>query len=184
MVLITWKSLLNTNGRGIPGRKEEIMNIGVIFAGGTGQRMNTKTRPKQFLELHGKPILVYTLEEFNNHPLIDGIVLVVLEDWIKYCERLVEKYKLDKVKAVVPGGKTAMESQRNGLQKAKELFGEESIVLIHDGVRPLIDAETIKKNIQSVIDHGTAITVTPEREKEVAFTSTYASGTQVIIVKK
>lgn len=139
-------------------------NIAVIFAGGTGKRMNTRSKPKQFLELHGKPILVYTLEEFQNHPDIDGIILVILEDWIDYCEELVEKFKLNKVKAVIAGGETALESQRNGLEKAAEIFGNEAIVLIHDGVRPLVDEGTITRNIESVKKRGTAITVTPAIE--------------------
>ena len=79
-------------------------NVAIIFAGGTGKRMNTRSKPKQFLELHGKPILVYTLEEFNNHSEIDGIILVIIEDWIEHCKKLVEKYHLNKVKAVVGGG--------------------------------------------------------------------------------
>ena len=64
-------------------------NVAIIFAGGTGKRMNTRSKPKQFLELHGKPILVYTLEEFNNHSEIDGIILVIIEDWIEHCKKLV-----------------------------------------------------------------------------------------------
>ena len=139
-------------------------NLAVIFTGGTGTRMNTKSKPKQFLELHGKPILVYTLEEFNNHPEIDGIILVILESWIPYCEELVERFHLNKVKAVVAGGKSALESQRNGLKSATDFFDKKSIVLIHDGVRPLIDKETISKNIECVKTHGTAITVTPAIE--------------------
>lgn len=140
------------------------MNIAVVFAGGTGQRMNSKTKPKQFLELYGKPILVYTLEVFENHPEIDGIVLVVLESWSGYTEGLISKYNLSKVKAVVSGGDSAFESQRKGLEKVKELFGEDVVVLIHDGVRPLVDNETISKNIESVKNRGTAITVTPAVE--------------------
>lgn len=139
-------------------------NIAIIFAGGTGTRMNTKSKPKQFLELHGKPILVYTLEEFNNHPEIDGIILVVLSEWIDYCKSLVAKFGLYKVKEVVAGGATALESQRKGLEKACELYDKNSVVLIHDGVRPLIDADTISKNIESVKKNGTAITVTPAIE--------------------
>lgn len=139
-------------------------NVAIIFAGGTGTRMNTKSRPKQFLELHNKPILVYTMEEFNNHPEIDGIVLVVLNEWIGYCEELIDRFRLKKVRAVVAGGASAMESQRNGLKKAAELFPEDSVVLIHDGVRPLIDHETISKNIESVKELGSAITVTPAIE--------------------
>ena len=141
-----------------------IPNLAIIFAGGTGKRMNTRSKPKQFLELHGKPILVYTLEVFNNHPEIDGIILVILEPWVRYCEELIAKFRLNKVKAVVPGGETALQSQRNGLNKAADLFGSDAIVLIHDGVRPLVDEETISRNIESVKTHGTAITVTPAIE--------------------
>lgn len=140
------------------------MNVAVVFAGGTGKRMNTKAVPKQFLELHGKPILVYTLEQFNSHSDIDGIILVVLEQWVSYCEELIEKYHLAKVKAVVRGGETALSSQYNGICKAAELFSSDSVLLIHDGVRPLIDAETISRNIASVKSRGSAITVTPAIE--------------------
>lgn len=140
------------------------MNIAIIFAGGTGKRMNTKSKPKQFLELHGKPILVYTLEEFNRHPEIDGIILVILEEWITYCEELVERFRLTKVKDVIAGGETALDSQYKGLLRAKELFNDNAIVLIHDGVRPLIDGVTISKNITSVKERRTAITVTPAIE--------------------
>ncbi len=151
-------------------------NIAVIFAGGTGKRMNTRSKPKQFLELHNKPILVYTLEVFNNHPEIDGIVLVILESWVGYCEELIKKFRLSKVKAIVAGGETALQSQRNGLVKAEELFGPDSIVLIHDGVRPLVDEETISRNIELVKSHGTAITVTPAIETITVKTETGEVG--------
>ena len=139
-------------------------NVAVIFAGGTGTRMNSKSKPKQFLELHGKPILVYTLEVFNNHPEIDGIILVMLPEWISRCEELVARFGLDKVKAVIPGGDTALASQRNGLRKAEQVFPGDSVVLIHDGVRPLVDETTISRNIESVRERGSAITVTPAVE--------------------
>lgn len=139
-------------------------NVAVIFAGGTGQRMNSKTRPKQFLELHGKPILVYTIEHFQRHKEIDGIVLVSLEGWLDYCQELIEKFRLTKVKAAIAGGETGQDSIYNGLAKVKELFSEESIVLIHDGVRPLIDEATITNAIASVRENGNAITVTPAIE--------------------
>lgn len=141
-----------------------IKNIAVIFAGGTGERMNSKTIPKQFLKLHGKPILVYTLEEFENHEYIDGIVLVILDGWVDYCTRLIEQYRLSKVGAIIPGGASAQESAFIGLKKAAELYGQEAIVLIHDGVRPLIDADTITKDIECVRKNGSAITVSPAIE--------------------
>ena len=152
------------------------MNIAVIFAGGTGQRMNSKTRPKQFLELHEKPILVYTLEAFQKHEEIDGIILVTLKDWINYCLELKEKYHLTKLKSIIPGGKTATESAFNGLARANELFPSDSIVLIHDGVRPLVDEETITKNIECVKEHGTAITVSPAIETITVSDSNENSG--------
>ncbi len=141
------------------------MNIAVIFAGGTGQRMNTKTKPKQFLELHGKPILVYTIEHFQNHKEIDGVVLVILESWIDYCKDLIEAYHLSKVKSVVSGGKSGQESIYNGLLEVEKIFGIDNVnVLIHDGVRPLIDEQTISNAIKCVREHGNAITVTPAIE--------------------
>lgn len=153
-----------------------MLNVAIIFAGGTGNRMNTKSKPKQFLELHGKPILIYTLEIFDNHPEIDGIILVVLESWIGYCEDLISKFGLKKVKAVIAGGDSALSSQRNGLLKAAELFESGSVVLIHDGVRPMIDEDTIKNNIESVKAHGSAITVSPAIETIAVKTETGEIG--------
>lgn len=140
------------------------MNIAVIFAGGTGQRMNTKAVPKQFLELHGKPILVYTLQQFQFHEEIDAIILVVLSEWKAYSNKLVEQYHLTKVTAIVSGGKTGQESIYNGVKKASELYPADSIVLIHDGVRPLVDEQTITNSISCVKQYGTAITVSPAIE--------------------
>lgn len=140
------------------------MNIAIIFAGGTGQRMNTKTKPKQFLELHGKPIIIYTLEQFEQHELIDGIVLVCVEGWLDYCEELIKKFNITKVRSIVQGGRTGMLSRYYGIRKAAELFEDDTICLIHDGVRPLIDQDTITKNIESVMINGSAITVSPAIE--------------------
>ena len=151
-------------------------NIALIFAGGTGRRMNTRSKPKQFLELHGKPILVYTLEAFSEHEDIDGIILVVLSDWIDYCRQILAKYNIKKVCDVIAGGVTAFESQYLGLSRAAELFPEGSVVLIHDGVRPLIDPETISKNIETVKEKGTAITVTPAIETVVVKTENNEIG--------
>ena len=152
-------------------------NVALIFAGGTGQRMNTKTRPKQFLELHGKPIIVYTLEAFDQHSEIDGIIVVMLESWIGYTQELVRKFGLKKIRKIVPGGSTGQESIYNGLCAAAEFYGEKDIVLIHDGVRPLIDEETISDNIRTVKEKGTAITVTAAIETITMKDETGAVGT-------
>lgn len=142
------------------------MNIPVIFAGGSGTRMNTKSRPKQFLELNGKPIIIYTLELFDNHPMIDGIVVVCLESWISFLQKMLKKFEINKVVRIIPGGATAQESTLKGLYAAEEYAGDDkdAIVLIHDGVRPLITEETITANINKVKEVGSCITVVPATE--------------------
>ena len=141
------------------------MNIAVIFAGGVGRRMMTKDKPKQFLMVHGKPIIVHTIEQFENHPEIDGIICVIVEDWIPYMEEMKYRYRLDKIGAIVPGGATGQMSIYNGLCAAEKVYGaDDNIVLIHDGVRPLIDAKTISDNIASVKENGTAVTCTVAKE--------------------
>lgn len=135
------------------------MNIAVIFAGGVGRRMNSKDRPKQFLLVHGKPIIVHTIELFDQHEQIDGIVVVCVKEWIPYMEEMKYRYRLDKIGKIVPGGETGQLSIYNGLCAAEELYGSNgNIVLIHDGVRPLINAKTITDNIESVKENGSAIT--------------------------
>ena len=135
------------------------MNIGVIFAGGSGTRMKSKDKPKQFLMVHGKPIIVHTIEQFQYHEEIDGIIVVCIEDWIPYMEEMKYRYRLDKIKKIVPGGNSGQMSIYNGLCGAEEVFGlEDNIVLIHDGVRPLISKEVISQNIESVKKYGSAIT--------------------------
>lgn len=142
------------------------MNIAVIFAGGSGIRMNTKSRPKQFLELNGKPIIIYTIELFDNHPEIDGIVVVCLESWIPFLEKMLKKFEINKVVRIVPGGSSAQESTLKGLFAAEEYVGDDqnAIVLIHDGVRPLITEKTITDNINKVKEVGSCITVIPASE--------------------
>jgi len=142
------------------------MNIGVIFAGGSGRRMNTKSRPKQFLEYNGKPIIVYTLELFDNHPMIDGIVVVCIEDWIPFLEKQLKKFEINKVVKIVKGGNNGQESIYNGLLAAEEYTKDvsDTVVLIHDGVRPLITEETITDNINTVKEKGNCITCIPATE--------------------
>lgn len=133
-------------------------NIAVIFAGGVGKRMQNASKPKQFLELNGKPIIIYTLEIFENHPEIDGIIVVCLEGWIPYLKKQMEKFGIRKVGAVVPGGHTGMESIYHGLTATLECYGSDCHVLIHDGVRPLITAKTVTDNIRAVEKFGTCVT--------------------------
>ena len=135
------------------------MNIAVIFAGGVGNRMHSKDRPKQFLEMYNKPIIIHTLEHFEKHTMIDAIVVVCIESWIPYLNELLYKYRIEKVKSVVPGGETGQLSIYNGLNAAKEIdLDEKAIVLIHDGVRPLINEKLIADNIEAVKKYGNSVT--------------------------
>lgn len=135
------------------------MNIAIIFAGGSGVRMGAGV-PKQFLEINGKPILIHTLQLFQEHEDIDKIYLAMSQDFIRYTEQLVIDYCIDKMAAVVPGGVTAQDSIYNALVRAREENPEDSVVLIHDGVRPFVEYGVISDNIESVKQHGSAITST------------------------
>ena len=141
------------------------MNIGVIFAGGIGSRMHSKAVPKQFLKVHSKPIIVHTLEIFQKSEDIDAIVVASVKSGIDYLQELVDQYRLTKVKKIVPGGETGQLSIYHGLKAAKEIStSNDDIVLIHDGVRPLINTQLLADNVASVKDHGSAITSTPTKE--------------------
>lgn len=135
------------------------MNIGVIFAGGVGSRMHSKDRPKQFLEIFNKPIIIHTLEHFEKNDEIDAVVIASVAEWIPHLEMLLQKFGIKKVKKIVPGGETGQMSIYNGLVAAREIAGEEdSVVLIHDGVRPLISSELLSQNIACVKEKGSCIT--------------------------
>ncbi len=137
----------------------KIMNIGVIFAGGVGSRMHSKEMPKQFLSVHGKPIIIHTLEHFEKNGEIDAVVVACVREWIPHLKELIYKYRIDKVKEIVSGGETGQLSIYNGLCAAKRIAGNgKSIVLIHDGVRPLITSELLSENIDCVRKNGSAIT--------------------------
>lgn len=144
------------------------MNVAIIFAGGSGKRMNTISRPKQFLELRGKPVIIYTLELFDTHPDIDAICVVCIKAWIPFLEKQLRKFEITKVVSIVPGGETGQDSIYNGLcaaeKYAKELKANDVNVLIHDGVRPLITQQTITDNINTVNDKGNCITCIPATE--------------------
>ncbi|MGX5376805.1 2-C-methyl-D-erythritol 4-phosphate cytidylyltransferase [Ligilactobacillus sp. LYQ135] len=141
------------------------MNTAVIFAGGVGTRMRSKDLPKQFLRLHDKPIIIHTLEIFESSPEIDAIVIACVEDWIDHLKNLITKFNITKVKKIVPGGETGQDSIFNGLKAAEEIGSrKEDIVLIHDGVRPLIRQKTLHDDIYSVKKHGSAITSVKVKE--------------------
>ena len=142
------------------------MNIALIFAGGTGSRINSRTRPKQFLELNGKPIIIHTLEYFEEAESIDAICVVCLEGWIAHFNDLVKKFNLQKIRWVVPGGDTGQDSIFKGLTAVfeDETVPRDAIMLIHDGVRPLISVSTVEDVVACARENGNAITVTSAYE--------------------
>lgn len=142
------------------------MNIAVIFAGGTGVRMNSYAKPKQFLELHGKSILLHTIEHFEFHPDIDFIVVACLKNWIEIFKNELYRLGIKKVRWIIPGGDSVQQSIYNALKKIEESteLSDDDIVLLHDGVRPLIDHDLISQNIESVKKYGSAVTVAYQYE--------------------
>ncbi len=164
------------------------MNIALIFAGGVGTRMHSKEKPKQFLEIHGKAIIIHTIEQFEYHPQIDAIAVVCVAEWLDYLKALIDKSNFTKVKWIVPGGDTALDSQLNGLKAIvntprahEEAMLRGSVVLIHDGVRPLIDSDTISNCISGVQKHGSAITIAPATETII---KTDENGKIVSIIRR
>ncbi len=136
------------------------MNIAIIFAGGSGVRMGAGL-PKQFLEINGKPILIHTMQLFQRHMKIDKIYAVVSPDYIDYVKDLGAEFHITKLVDVVGGGETAQDSIYNGLKRAEKDNPPDSIVLLHDGVRPFVSYDVISRNIKTVKKYGNAITSTP-----------------------
>lgn len=140
------------------------MNYAIIFAGGRGTRMNMGDKPKQFLEIEGKPILCHTVDKFEKNKFIDGIILVSNADFIEETKKSIERYGYKKVIKVVIGGVNPIDSQYNGLLALKGIATEKDVILMHDGVRPLIDDVTITECVNVVQQKGNAITVSPAIE--------------------
>ena len=137
------------------------MVTAVIFAGGVGARMKTAQVPKQFLKVDGKPIIIRTLENFQYHNEVDNIVIACLEDWIETLWSDIRRYGITKVKKIVPGGVNGHGSIHNGLVCAKEFSSNDSdIVLICDGVRPLLSEQLISNCIKNARVFETAVPVT------------------------
>lgn len=137
------------------------MVAALIFAGGVGRRMKSEEIPKQFLEVDGKPIIVRTIEHFSKHEMIDRIVVACVEGWIEELKRDIGKYNLKKIVSIVPGGKTGFQSIHNGLVQISQTARDDDIVLICDGVRPILTEQLLTQCIEETKVYGTAIPVTP-----------------------
>lgn len=140
------------------------MNIAIIIAGGSGNRMGQDI-PKQFINVYDKPIIIYTLEGFQRHPMIDAIEVVCLDGWHEVLWAYAHQFNIDKLKWIVSGGSTGQESIRNGVFNLEGKVGEKDIVIIHDGIRPLVDASVLTDVIQTAKKYGNGVTSLPYNEQ-------------------
>ena len=147
---------------------ERVKNIAIIFAGGVGSRMGADI-PKQFLKVYGKEIIIHTLERFQYNDNIDLIYVGCIEDYIHDLEQMVQKYHISKIPVggIIPGGDSGQDTIYKVLKRAREDNPGNSICLIHDGVRPLINDDVINKNVKSVEEYGSSVTVTKAFETPI-----------------
>ena len=139
-------------------------NIAIIIAGGVGKRMG-QSIPKQFININDKPVLVYTLESFQKHPQIDAIELVCLDGWQNVAQAYATQYGISKLKWIVTGGESGQESIRNGVYNLEGKVADDDVILIHDGVRPLLNSEVISDVIVKSQKYGNAVTSMPYNEQ-------------------
>lgn len=154
------------------------MNIALIIAGGSGTRMNQDI-PKQFININDKPIIIYTLQEFQKHPNIDAIEVVCIDGWHDILKAYAKQFNIDKLTGIVSGGSCGQESIKNGLLSIKEKFDENDIVLIHDAIRPMVSAEIISDNIAKCMLYGSAITAIPCAEAMLETEDKVSTNSQI-----
>lgn len=135
-------------------------NVGLLIAGGSGSRMDQDI-PKQFITVNERPVIIYTLEAFENHPQIDAIAVVCIEGWEQVLWAYAKQFNITKLQYVILGGKNGQDSIRNGVYELEKHFAPQDIVLIHDAIRPMVSADIISDNIRVAQKYGNAITVIP-----------------------
>lgn len=134
---------------------DSMKNYVILLAGGVGKRMGADV-PKQFLEVDGVPIIVYSIENFQRNPQIEKIVVVCVKDWIEKLKGIVEAYSLTKVQWIIEGGKTGHDSIRNGVFFLRDKIADEDYVIVHDAVRPILPQKAIDEVIRVAHDKGNA----------------------------
>ena len=154
------------------------MNIALIIAGGSGQRMQSEI-PKQFINVYDKPVLIYTLEAFQKHPEIDAIGLVCIDGWHETVWAYARQYNITKLKHIVSGGKTGQESICNGIMELAKHYGEADLISIHDAIRPMVSAHIISENLAVCRRYGGAITAISCAEA-MFFTEDKSASTQAV----
>ena len=140
------------------------MNVAVIIAGGSGHRMGQDI-PKQFINVYDKPVLIYTLESFQRNDLIDAIEVVCIDGWHNVLWAYAKQFNITKVKWVISGGNSAQESIRNGVYNLKDVCSADDNIIIHDGIRPLVDDEVLEDVIAKCNEFGNGVTSLPYNEQ-------------------
>ena len=140
------------------------MTVAIIIAGGSGNRMGQDI-PKQFINVYDKPVLIYTLEGFQRHPLVDVIEVVCIDGWQEALWAYAKQFGITKLKWVVSGGSTGQESIRNGVYYLENQVQDDDIVIIHDGIRPLVDESVLTDVIVKCGQFGNAVTSMPYNEQ-------------------
>lgn len=136
------------------------MNIALLIAGGSGNRMHQDI-PKQFLTVNEKPVIIYTLEVFQRHPAVDEIDVVCIEGWEQVLWAYVKQFNLTKVTSIVRGGNCGQNSIYRGLKEIEKTHKPDDIVLIHDAIRPMVSEEIISDCINKTLEFGSAIATIP-----------------------
>ena len=140
------------------------MNLAIVIAGGSGTRMGLNI-PKQFVNIYDKPVIIYTLEGFERHPMIDEIEVVCIDGWHDVLKAYARQFGITKLKRVVSGGKTGQESIRNVVFALEGYLSDDDTVIIHDGIRPLVDKEVLTDVIVTCRKYGNAVTSMPYNEQ-------------------
>lgn len=140
------------------------MNIALIIAGGAGTRMGQDI-PKQFLCVHEKPVIIYTLENFQNHPAVDAIYVVCIDGWQCALDAYAKQYNITKLKEIVTGGSSGQHSIFNGVKAIYAKEDEDACIIIHDGIRPLVDATVIDNVLETYQKYGNAVSSLPYNEQ-------------------
>lgn len=136
--------------------------IAIVFAGGVGSRMRSASQPKQFLTVEDKPLLIHTMEHFEQNPRVSGIYLACLEEYLQDARDMADRFKLTKIRAIVAGGATAQMSIFKAMTAGlHDGASEDAVALVHDGVRPVINQDLIDRNIDCAISKGNAVTAIP-----------------------
>lgn len=140
------------------------MNVAIVIAGGHGERMGLDV-PKQFALVNGRPVVLHTLQAFQDHPSIDYIGVVCVDGWLEVVEDYAAESGITKLDWIVAGGNSAQESIYAGVRHLEGLCEPNDIVVIHDGIRPLVDAAVISDVLATCVKYGNGVAALPYNEQ-------------------